>query len=904
MDDSSSLIMASRALPSPPDVADDAEHLRPSLDARLLWHPHFVLRIAGEPVAAVRSLRSETAGAAHIRLQEARKEVTADAARVCSRLEAVVAHTDDKTQARGLIQLKRDLFNTRLPRASLIDSLVPCLDDDALAQVADVVHAIADLRTLEQAVVSNYDIDLEAEAAVLRRAAALPNMRAALGASSPSLDQAIHKMEGGAELRRKDRVNLCLGLSSFLTRATLKTSPKSSLTLVALGAWDRNGVTDVALPLETIIVRRDVRLCDSVVERALRPVLTAAALLAPHAIVVANPTIRIVDDLVEWQRIAWSEAPGSETFGIAATTNRVRLAPGLLAIVDDLTRSRRPWAFGDYAAHLCTRFAPGSAERLSALLDRLMSLDLLVLRDAVPAQGDPLAWARSVAASLNRPLADDFAARLDRLEAAQRTIAAPDAASDAAQAIESALDDLSAVTAAPVHAEQLRPVFHEDCIVASPAIRFHPDAICDLQPDLTDLVMLLPLLRGYGWASAWLTRHFVAQFGAGARCDDPVAFLSATAELMAAPGDQASASPPWQTGTVPDDADALALDAVSARFGEALRDHNAGAEDWTIPAALIHRFYARIPASYGRRARSHCINAQFLASGDARRLMVNAVYPGNGRMTSRFLDRGDAVSAYIARLAPGRAVAIPGVFGFNANRHPQLCDAEVAIPPYSADFADSDAYPIRVCRLRHDPLRNQLVLEDARGERLSPFYFGILNSWALPPVHRVLDWLNGASDLPFSIGSGVFARERHAVAPSVYQRPRLTLGKLILARRMHVVAIEALPDVTLADSVFYAALRDIWHDHSLPAQTFFQASNVFQQRTESGVRPPKTRKPMYLDIDSLWLVKAFQRALRTMRGNVSLTEVLPAPGDTPVTIDGERHTAEITIELGLSEADV
>jgi len=135
-------------------------------------------------------------------------------------------------------------------------------------------------------------------------------------------------------------------------------------------------------------------------------------------------------------------------------------------------------------------------------------------------------------------------------------------------------------------------------------------------------------------------------------------------------------------------------------------------------------------------------------------------------------------------------------------------------------------------------------------------------------------------------------------------RPRLSLGRLVLARRMHLIALEALPDPTTSDLAFHVALRDAWRAHGLPGQVFFQASNTQRQRADGDPRPVKARKPMYLDLDSVWLVKAFQRALRNMRGHVSLTEVLPAPGDTPVSIGGEPHTAEITFELGVREADV
>ncbi|MDV3456058.1 hypothetical protein RZN05_03620 [Sphingomonas sp. HF-S4] len=868
---------------------EPAEHARGDFDARVRWHPHFVLRIGGEPVAAARALRSGLTAAAHDRLGQARAQARKDAAAACALIEAAVAQTDERTRIRNLLQLKRDLFNLRLPQPSLLTSLGPYIDEITRGPI----EAVTELAALEDARTCAYQGDLDVEAAVLRGAAVLPNLRAALRASSPPLDQAIRKLEAGETPRRKDMANLYLGLSSFLTRATLKTSPKSSLTLVALGTWDQQGGADtLALALNDIAVRRDVRLRESVIERALRPLLASASRLASHTIVTANPTILIVGELAEWQRIAWSETPESETFGIAATTNRVRLAPGLLGIVRDLASAPMPRTLVDYAGHLRTHFDIGEAERIDALIERLVSLDLLVLRNENPQQGEILDRARSVAASLRRPLADEIAKRLDELAAARPAM------------VEPVLDELLSEAGASVRAAQMRPILHEDCVIESPAIRLHRNAVGDLRTDLADLLMLLPLLRGYSWASAWVTRHFVAQFGTGGQCRDPIAFLTATAELMAAPSEDPSAAPPWHSDTVPDDPDALALDTVSSDFADALRDRNAGTEDWTIPGHLVRRFFERIPASYRRRARSHCINGQFLMQAGARHFLVNAVYPGNARMTSRFLDHGDAVSAYLDDLAPGRTIAIPGVFGFNANRHPRLCDSEISIPLYPADFAGTDHVPVHACRLRHDPRRNQLVLEGPAGERLNPYYFGILNSWALPPVHRLLDWTNGATDLPFSIGSGVFARERGPARQQIQTRPRLRLGKLVLARRTHRIAIEALPDPTMSDLAFYVALRDTWRTHDLPPKAFFHASNTQSSRPDGDPRPVKARKPMYLDIDSVWLVKAFQRALRNMRGHVSITEVLPEPGDTPVSISGEPHTAEITIELGVREADV
>ena len=878
--------------------------------ARIVRHPHFFLRIGGEACEQLQEFGSTSAVRCHDLLRSQRRKLASEVDAACRRLERLIPETDDKNRRRNLIQVRRDLFNGRIPKQAVLESVLSQSDVNTAEQLNDVVTGTEYLGKLEESGLQAHAADLKADAAVLRRAAMLPNLRAALLASSPSLFQALRKLEAGAQLRNKDWANLHLAISSFLTRSTLKTSPKSSLTLVALGSWGGRGAHEIEFALNDVVIRRDVRLRHSIIERIFRPLAANAAMLSPDAMVFANPTIDVKDGQVAWQRIAFSEGSAMETYGIAATTNLLRPKPDLHAILDDLASMDGSWSLGAYSDHIRSRFRLSSILEAEALVARLMVLDLLVLKNDVPAQSDRLLWARSIVNSLKTSISNEMAERLDRLEVARMAVCKREAPMEAGRAVERALDELAIATTAPLRSERFRPVFYEDCMISSPSIVLSTRAIESLESDLLDLMRLLPLLRGYGWASAWLTRRFVTTFGVGGRCEDAVSFLSGAAELLAAAGDGVSAGgdeaklPPWQTGSVPDDTDALALDAVSRAFGDSLAAHVATSGSWTIPKSLVDRFYREIPATYRNRARSHCINGQFATFAGTRKFVVNSVYPGNARMTSRFLETGGRVADYIEALAPGVPVAISGMFGFNANRHPKLCDRELAIPPYESDYADTQKISLDRCTLRHDTAHNQIILEDADGVRLSPYYFGILNSWTLPPIHRVLDWMNGASDLPFSIADAVFSRDRPEVPPEIFVRPRLTMGDMVLARKSFSIAKSALPDPALSDAAFYFALRDAWERHDLPAVSFFQASNFWQSHADGSARPHKTRKPMYLDIENVWFVKSFQRSLRKITGHVGITEALPVPGDTPVTITGRRHASEITIELGMKEVDV
>ncbi|TPG04149.1 lantibiotic dehydratase [Sphingomonas oligophenolica] len=873
------------------------------LAARIVRHPHFVLRVGGESVAAVQSVRSDEAARASDAITLLRRDMTIIVDRACAAIEATVALVADKQQQRDLIALKRDLFNRRRPKAKTIAAVGELLAQAADVDVRRAVEGIDHIRIAEEEMLQAHATNLAADADALRRAATLPNLRAAMIATSPSLIHTLQQLEGGAVLRHKDWVNLHLALAGFLTRSTLKTSPRSSLTLIALGVWDPTGPSDLAFSLDNMTVARDVRVRHSIVERILRPVATSVAMLSDEASIRPNPTLRLDEESAEWQRIAFSEAAAMETYGIVSTTNKLRVRQPLLAILRDVIAAPQPWRLGAYKDYLRSRIGLSGPADIERLLDRLVSLDLLVLDDQMPAQHDRVDWARSVARRAAPSVSTALTNGIDQIEMARRAMVAQGPGTEAERAMERAIDDIAGATGAALRADTFRPVFHEDCVIAAPAIAMRDAAIAPLWADLADLVRLVPLLRGYGWAGAWLTRRFVAAFGTGGGCADPTAFLIETAEALTA-SSSGTDSPPWQTGTIPDDDDARAQDAVSVGFAAALRDLNGDAETWHMPAALVRRFHAMLPPSYRRRARSHCINGQFVTGHGEAGFVVNSVYPGNGRMTSRFLTAAGAVADYVEALAPGIPVAIPGVFGFNANLHPPLCDREFSIPPYAADFAETRKYTLDRCTLRHDPAINRLVVEDEGGERLSPYYFGILNSWALPPVHRVLDWINGASDLPFSIADAIFSRDRPTDPPDLWTRPRLVMGGAVLSRRSWSLATTVLPDPTLDAAAFFFALRDRWRSLRLPRATFFQASNFWRSSGGDNPRPHKTRKPMYLDIDSVWLVRAFQRSLRSIAGHLAITEVLPEPGDSPVTVDGRRHAAEITIELALSEADV
>ena len=320
---------------------------------------------------------------------------------------------------------------------------------------------------------------------------------------------------------------------------------------------------------------------------------------------------------------------------------------------------------------------------------------------------------------------------------------------------------------------------------------------------------------------------------------------------------------------------------------------------------MIREHYAALPQALRRRSRSHCINAQLLCGSNDDRLMINAIYAGNTRIMSRFIadDPGHSAEtrAYLGRLAGGQYAAIPGVFGFNVNLHLPLADLELGLPLRTGDFGDSAIVPLNELRIVYDESEARIILVNAEGEKIEPFYFGMLNPRGLPALHRMLDWMSGAADNLLSVWAGLSSFGAEGTAELVVQ-PRITMGRLVLTRSAHIAPISSMPDSRNDEYRFFVEFQEFCSRWGIPRETFFRfhGGEVIDSGNEGKrQRAPKWRKPMHLDAHNPVAVRTLQRALRRHEGGVEFAEALPAPDAGRVTVNGGKHVSELTFEIGL-----
>jgi hypothetical protein len=878
---------------------------------RLIANPLFILRIAGEPITAIAGL---TLGAAVEGLRN--RAAAGDSAHrlsssVCALLEGIYPRLATREQKNALVTAKRDFYNLRSPARKTLDLFIDDLAEAERARIEAMLAALDDIAAAEAAAHSAYQDETKFIFDELTKRFSIGKLRDALQRSNPLLVEKLDRLRAGQTMSVRDSVALNMALFSYFHRTALKTSPRSSLTLVAPGTWtDQGSGRSDALALSSIEIERSIAARHGLIEWLLQPLLEDHSALGPAATIGINPTVRVTDDHLEWRRVGRTDSASQEISGITETTSRVKMNRGLallLTLFDEAGPDRISLSALNDA--LRRRLPESAWPALPRVLAATLSQGILDASPAVPEQVDKLAWANHALTQMGDEVAARLRPPLQRFEAAIeacRTAAGGDS-KPAYRDLEESFAALAQAAGTPLPIEEARPIVHEDCKVTAPSLRLQPSELGRAREDFPALLHLLPLIRGFAWPQFWLAARFLDEFGTTGRCDDPEAFLLAAAQDLDIP-DRAAANGPTriQLGQPPRHPVALAADAVVQSFLAAMSALRDDGPERRIPHDLIREHYAALPEALRRRPRSHCINAQLLGPSNDDRLMINAIYAGNARIMSRFIGDDSGMQAetraYLGRLAGGKFAAIPGVFGFNVNIHPPLAGMELGLPLRRQDFGGSAIVPLDRLRIVYDEPEARIVLVNAEGEKITPFYFGMLNPRGLPALHRMLDWMSGAADSLLSIASGLASPGAGGGAGPAVQR-RIALGRLVLTRGAQIAPISLMPDSRLDEYRFFVEFQEFCSRWAIPRETFFRfyGGEVVDSGNEANrQRAPKWRKPMHLDSHNPLAVRTLQRALRRHEGMVEFAEALPAPEAARVTVDGAKHVSELTFEIGLT----
>ena len=880
----------------------------------LVPHPFVAARLGGVPIAGTWFSSGRTIG--QIRNLRALHEVLSTSkVIVCDALAAEVStlYGRDPAIARALIQLKRDLFNERLPAQALAERVRPHLPRECDEAVGTLIDSLRGISGLEANCASTYASEVEQAYDTALRLFSEHALIHALALTNPPVHARVLQLLSGRQFPRKQRAQLCTSLGRYILRSGQKTSPLSSFGLVALGCWNDtapDAFGDGNAFAMTSKVERRLQPRFAALDYVFLELLNSIERIDDRTPVILNASVHAEDGRYTWSRIKNDEPPESRTRGTRVAKNSSRAAlVKLLSKIFGTPGPRRALALYRLREALLPAVG-GDAARADELLSTAWQHGLI--RPDLASGSDSVDWASTACACLKQPLRDAMSSALQQFMAA---IASPDRFDHKFTAtVEGHFQTILSIAGISIAVERFRPIVFEDCSLPAPAFGLPRKFLDRCEPELVALLRVIPILTGNAPLSRFrrlICRRFRERYGSGGVCRDVRDFIETCADTFDAhfgdSGQHAGDSERLRRGS--EDTD-RALARLRRKMFMRLAGLAKTSREIVLEAGHLDRYSRHVKTEGPRPDVSKMLFMQPVSTPEGPWLAINHIYPGASCMFSRFIPDDkvakDKVRNYLREISEdGAFVELGGIFGFNANLHPILSDEVVDIPPFVSSGATAKS--LDALRLRHRADRDDLVFEDERGQVVNVFYPGILTPLLMPRSHQVVRTLCFSSDRVDDL-SDQFAHFLAPDARGAIRIPRVRLGDIVLVRRSLAIRKTDLPDPALDEFVFFEKFAAWADSNDLPRWMFSKRTAIPALHRGAGMQSPdwrslpgKDAKPMPLDTACPMAVRIFQKNLAVGDLDVVFAEALPDPTQTCFEQGGHAVVGEFGIELTLKE---
>jgi len=873
---------------------------------RYLKHPFLVFRVASSRLTDMEPLRQATTLVAARSLHAHRAGTDRMVTALCADLATRIAQTHwTDAERNGLIQIKRDLHNRRTGRIAKYLSSIGAGAMDIRERVAQAVTDIDALAQEDAEFATTYDSSL-AESRKTLRALSLGNTALLKGISfsAPELLQHLYDAQatpekfGGKRGRDLDRA-----LYNFFARASVKVSPLTWFTPVLVARWTEGGAGGTVDLGDRPILSR-VELSRRVTTKIAAAIFRNPATWSPDTVFALNPTAVLAGEFCRFSD-PWAEGgAGPRTWGVNPPLLQLKASPPLLC----LCRLMEGNLSGLEAAVLCEGLAQGfggDANRAWAFIAQALKAGLLVPQTRTTEQEAPEPGLRARFAHRRA----ECLVAMDTLDAAVDAFrdGAPPARLKARRLISETCQHLSELTGAARDTGP-SPSFYEDCFLGGAMPEVAPSVVADATAAFQTLSSLFPLLDYNHVIQSVVAALFRQAHGTAM----PASSLVDIAEQAQAMAQRLTPLPLLAQADELEDLCPNAAALLRGKFAllKGLYDEVAGGRDARLSEDAITRYAALIPAQIRRRPSSYTIIGQPCRDADGNGFALNRIYSGHSMLMSRFMrdlpqDEVGEIGRYLRSYGgpDARLAEIPGVFGFNANLHPQFVDSEIAIPGRRSNYATTEKIALGDLSVAYDPDLDRLALSDADGHGVLLHYFGFLNLMVLPPLYQLLG-RSSTQGLILDIWQELL------FAGFIPRDQDLTLGRLqyrdvTLSRRSAYIAPDSLPDPAGAESDFYLKLPALLGAFPDACADFFARLVADREDFMPSAGQPQGAaldttdfKPSYFSLEVPASVSALQRQLtRRLRG-VLVQEARPDLQSAGVTWRGHPHACEIQFEIG------
>jgi hypothetical protein len=436
------------------------------------------------------------------------------------------------------------------------------------------------------------------------------------------------------------------------------------------------------------------------------------------------------------------------------------------------------------------------------------------------------------------------------------------------------------VARSPIHALNMGPPLYEQVFCSKDCSSAMDTR---LLRDCFSLRRLLPLLDDQTFVRCVMTDLFVAQHGAGGATSDVLGWLLAWRKTCGTFADRALVGGDLTERPHVGERGNGFLAAYERFVCECLPPANRSGEAEVQVSSLGDLPPTCLPAidcwAFALQP--------FLGHGGQLHAVLDLVTDGLGNQLARYLDdlsprEADSMQRRLAgRLtdfgmsAGGELVTLSGHFGFGANTQQRLTRRELALPgDVTARVREGTALTLADLLVRHNPHSDTLELLDRKsGVRILPCWLGALGRPFLPALHRDLLLLGWCYASRLSLAHRL--RPGTTTSPIV-ETPRLTHKRLVLSRRRWL--FPTVPDELLVaggnQSFATLCVIERWR------RSIHMPSQVFAHRPASA-----DSRPRFLDFTNAYSLPHVLRVLAPP-GPLALEEALPNP------MAPEEHTAK------------
>jgi len=885
----------------------------PKLEREVFYHPNYIVRVAGEPIDLL--YFAENGSTAKLIEEKDTVVVLAQeqSRQACTLLEKLIPDEDDKVRSRDLINSKRALFNLKPLKAASLTRMEEFLSEDVYVTIKTAHDFIESLSKFDQAITRAYQVEVEAGADHLDIVWKQENIRQGVSYSNPKLFRDFEGEYGDAKagrLNAKKKRKLDDTMFQYLARCSTKTSPLSALTPVYVGRWLTNDNTSVKLVFDSA-KKNCVDFKSGLLRQIIDKLFEDFSTWKDHVAISLNQSLNFSSGKIQFTQMSKGNTAGGKTWGTGES--RVELNPnGLLQCILHVLNQRPPMLAIDIVSAVCKLAPKLQAEMVLEYLGKLFSVGLLLPAIETEEQSDTLQW---VLHTLEK-FGDKYDQGIEKIQAIRHlidefSVADHSRRADITETLEQLANEFAYAIGSEVDKNLERPAFFENTYLTRSHEDLSENSVKAITHDLEAILQLAPILDMNQKVQAQFSDYFLHKFGPDAICEDPMQLIREFDEIYGVA----------QFGHT-QDAKKLApksdvykqYSKIADSWDAFLTPYLQCSEDVDITADKIRELTERLPQVIKNRSLSHSYVGQVFESEDQVKFVINQVFGGNSGLLSRFLeildqDGLEQIKEYLKKCARHHDYAeMPGVFGFNANKHPRMADREIVIPPFAPNWSETEKIPFKSLKMRYDKLTHKVCFVDVDGRFLDVFYQGFLIPSLMPQIQRFIA-INNAHGLNFfTIGTlfncDLIEKNKVTIVP------RVSVGSVVLSRRMHLVprAFVPSPDVSAFD--FFMAIQRWRKEHNLPNEAFIRAFPIGDGKVP-GVDSEvdwsqisfKDAKPFYVKFDDPRFVRLLSRILKRSPFDLTITEVLPKIDDQHVTINNRRHVSELHIELSKRVAE-